>query len=67
MSAERHFVMYADGAARGNPGPAGAGAVLYDREGRVVAELTRHALIDGNAPLEDVADLCVAFCLEGLT
>src|SRR5205814_1594000 len=29
------------GAARGNPGPAGAGAVLYDREGRVVAELTR--------------------------
>ena len=41
MSAERHFVIYADGAARGNPGPAGAGAVLYDREGRVVAELTR--------------------------
>jgi AcrR family transcriptional regulator len=32
----------------------------------VVAELTRHALIDASVPLEEVADLCVAFCLEGL-
>ena len=35
------LVLYADGAARGNPGPAGAGAVLYDEKGRVVAELAR--------------------------
>jgi probable phosphoglycerate mutase len=35
------FVVYADGAARGNPGAAGAGAVLLDQDGRVVAELTR--------------------------
>ena len=41
MSDDRHFVIYADGAARGNPGPAGAGAVLYDRDGVVVKELTR--------------------------
>jgi probable phosphoglycerate mutase len=41
MSGERHFVIYADGAARGNPGPAGAGAVLFDAGGNVVAELTR--------------------------
>jgi len=34
-------VLYADGAARGNPGPAGAGAVLYDEKGKVVAELAR--------------------------
>ncbi len=34
-------VLYADGAARGNPGPAGAGAVLLDGEGRVLAEMTR--------------------------
>jgi AcrR family transcriptional regulator len=32
----------------------------------VVAELTRHALVDGNLPVDEVADLCVAFCLEGL-
>ena len=35
------FVLYADGAARGNPGPAGAGAVLLGPDGAVVAELTR--------------------------
>lgn len=33
--------LFADGAARGNPGPAGAGAVLFDADGRVLAELTR--------------------------
>ncbi len=32
----------------------------------VVAELTRHALIDGNVPIDQVAELCVAFSLEGL-
>ncbi len=35
-------ILYADGAARGNPGPAGAGAVLLDAEGHVIAELTKH-------------------------
>lgn len=35
------FILHADGAARGNPGPAGAGAVLLDADGRVVAELRR--------------------------
>jgi ribonuclease HI len=35
------LVLYADGAARGNPGPAGAGAVLYDERGRLVAQLAR--------------------------
>jgi AcrR family transcriptional regulator len=32
----------------------------------VVAELTRHALIDANLAIDEVADLCVAFCLDGL-
>ena len=41
MSEDRRFVVYADGAARGNPGPAGAGAVLLDERGNVVAELSR--------------------------
>jgi ribonuclease HI len=34
--------LYADGAARGNPGPAGAGAALVNEEGHVVAEAMRH-------------------------
>jgi probable phosphoglycerate mutase len=33
--------LYADGGARGNPGPAGSGAVLLDENGNVVAELRR--------------------------
>jgi ribonuclease H / adenosylcobalamin/alpha-ribazole phosphatase len=41
VSAARRFVLYADGAARGNPGPAGAGAVLFQPDGKVVAEMTR--------------------------
>src|SRR3989442_15880117 len=35
------YVLQADGAARGNPGPAGAGAVLYAPDGSVVAELRK--------------------------
>ena len=34
-------VLYADGAARGNPGPSGAGAALVDEDGRVVGEAMR--------------------------
>ncbi|WP_338864235.1 reverse transcriptase-like protein [Myxococcus stipitatus] len=33
--------VYSDGAARGNPGPAGAGAVVTDAEGQVLARLGR--------------------------
>lgn len=33
--------LYADGGARGNPGPAGSGAVLLDERGTVIAELDR--------------------------
>lgn len=34
------FVLYADGASRGNPGPASIGAVLYDPKGETVAEVS---------------------------
>ena len=34
--------VYSDGAARGNPGPAGAGAVLSDAAGNVIARLGRY-------------------------
>ncbi len=35
------LTLYADGGARGNPGPAGSGAVLLDEDGRVVTEIAR--------------------------
>ncbi len=35
-------ILYADGGARGNPGPAGAGAVLTDRSGKILARLHRY-------------------------
>jgi ribonuclease HI len=33
------LIVHTDGAARGNPGPAGAGAVVTTREGEVLAEI----------------------------
>ena len=33
------MIVASDGAARGNPGPAGIGVVVTDRDGRVVAEV----------------------------
>jgi hypothetical protein len=33
----------------------------------VVAELTRAYLVERDEPVETVADLAVAFCLQGLT
>ena len=35
-------ILFADGAARGNPGPAGAGAVLLDSDGHVIAEIAEY-------------------------
>jgi ribonuclease HI len=38
----QHLIhVFSDGAARGNPGPAGAGAVITDASGRVLARLGR--------------------------
>ena len=42
MSKPEAYVINIDGAARGNPGPAGAGAILYDPEGIVRTRLTRY-------------------------
>src|SRR5690606_34158467 len=38
----RKLRVYTDGAARGNPGPAGAGAVLLDPSGEVVARVGKY-------------------------
>ncbi|PIW36328.1 MAG: hypothetical protein COW24_05990 [Candidatus Kerfeldbacteria bacterium CG15_BIG_FIL_POST_REV_8_21_14_020_45_12] len=36
------FSTYTDGGARGNPGPAGIGGVVYDEQGQVVAEVSEY-------------------------
>jgi ribonuclease HI len=38
---QRRLIVFCDGASRGNPGPAGAGAVIADPAGSVVARLGR--------------------------
>jgi ribonuclease HI len=35
------FTIHADGGARGNPGPSGAGAVVRDEKGKVVATVSK--------------------------
>lgn len=37
-----HFTIHADGGARGNPGPAGAGAVVRDEFGSTVASVSEY-------------------------
>jgi ribonuclease HI len=39
---EGEFVIHVDGASRGNPGHAGAGAIIKDSDGEVVGELTKY-------------------------
>ena len=48
-------ILYADGGARGNPGPAGSGAVLLDAEGHVIAELTKFLGVTTNNVAEYTA------------
>ena len=36
------WLLAVDGAARGNPGPAGCGAVIYDSSGAVIRELSKY-------------------------
>jgi ribonuclease HI len=36
-----HFTIHADGGSRGNPGPAGAGAVVRDEFGSIVANVSK--------------------------
>ena len=46
------FVLYTDGACRGNPGEAGAGAVIQDREGNVINEKKAYLGISTNNAAE---------------
>jgi len=42
------FTLYADGGSRGNPGPAGAGAVVFDQGGKRVLEVSDYLGIATN-------------------
>lgn len=42
MNDNYHLIIYTDGAARGNPGPAGAGAVLCTSEGQPCGTVCRY-------------------------
>ncbi len=38
----KKLIVYTDGGARGNPGPAGIGAVLYDEQKNIIAEISEY-------------------------
>lgn len=38
----KKIIIYSDGGARGNPGPAGIGAVLYDDKNNTIAEISEY-------------------------
>jgi ribonuclease HI len=58
-----HFILYADGGSRGNPGPAGAGALVIDEEGVQVVTVSEYLGIATNNIAEYTA---VLMALEGL-
>jgi ribonuclease HI len=45
---DRFFSVYVDGASRGNPGEAGAGAVIKDREGNIIKRVKRRLGVTTN-------------------
>jgi ribonuclease HI len=55
------LIAYTDGGARGNPGPAGIGAVLLDEEGQVVAEVSKYI---GHATNNVAEYLAVVYALQ---
>jgi len=54
------LIIYTDGGARGNPGPAGIGAVIYDANRRPVAEISEFLGVATNNQAEYKA-LIIAF------
>lgn len=46
------FIIYTDGGARGNPGPAGIGAVIYNEQKEVVAEVSKYLGVATNNQAE---------------
>jgi len=42
MADMKNIILHTDGGARGNPGPAGAGAVAYDEQGATIKESSKY-------------------------
>lgn len=67
------FILYADGGSRGNPGPAGAGAVVFDNIGKRVVEVSDYLGVATNniaeyeAVIRGLRKLSEAFPAEVLT
>jgi ribonuclease HI len=51
MSTEK-LIIFTDGGARGNPGPAGIGAVLYDAKHNLIAEVSEYLGVATNNQAE---------------
>lgn len=60
-----HFTLYADGGARGNPGPSGAGAVVFDSTGKRVVEVSDYLGVATNNIAEYEAVLRGLVALKG--
>lgn len=39
---QKHFSIFTDGGARGNPGPAGVGVVVKDNQGKIIARVSKY-------------------------
>ena len=48
----KKIIIYSDGGARGNPGPAGIGAVLYDEHKNLLAEISSYLGVATNNQAE---------------
>lgn len=48
----KKIIIYSDGGARGNPGPAGIGAVLYDEQKNLLAEISSYLGVATNNQAE---------------
>lgn len=46
------LIIFTDGGSRGNPGPAGAGAIIYDADKKVVAEISEYLGVTTNNQAE---------------
>lgn len=47
-----HFLLFSDGGSRGNPGPAGCGAVITDDHGKVLKKLKKYLGVTTNNQAE---------------
>lgn len=52
MASQETFVIYSDGASRGNPGPAAIGAAIFDGQGREVYRISRRLGVATNNEAE---------------